>query len=306
MTDGRGKPREGAASWRYSILGLAVPRHLLLLLLLCLPYVAPAAPSPRAPTAGHTVRVFTPPLQWSALRYPRQLRVYLPPDYGRSQRHYPVLYMFDAQNLFDDATSYAGEWGVDESLDRLAREDGFAAIVVGIDHGNDRRIHELIPYWNVRFLPNMGTGFVEDLVRTVKPFIDANYRTRPGRADTAILGSSLGGLSADYAIHRYPEVFSKAGVFSPAYWVSEQPFRMATQAPLPMDSRVYLYMGGKEGEEAVPLVHRMEQVLRMHPGGPGNVTLRVVPDAEHNETAWREAFPVAVRWLFGLPGPAQP
>ena len=283
-----------------------MPRHLLLLLLLLsLPLGAQAASPPRATTVGDTVRVFTPPLEWAALRYPRQLRVYLPPDYGQGQRRYPVLYMFDAQNLFDDATSYAGEWGVDESLDRLAREEGFAAIVVGIDHGNDERIHELIPYWNVRFLPNTGVGFVEDVVRTVKPFIDANYRTRPGRADTAILGSSLGGLSADYAIHRYPDVFSKAGVFSPAFWVSEQPFKMAAQAPLPADSRIYLYMGGEEGGEAVPLVQRMEQVLRTQPGGEGRVTLRVVPGAEHNEAAWREAFPVAVRWLFAQPEPAR-
>lgn len=281
-------------------------RHLLMFLLSCLPLAAAASPTARAPTAGNSVRVFTPPLQWSALGYPRRLRVYLPPDYQHGLKRYPVLYMFDAQNLFDDATSYAGEWGVDESLDRMARQEGFAAIVVGIDHGNDERIHELIPYWNVRFLPNTGAGFVEDLVQTVKPFIDANYRTRPGRTDTAILGSSLGGVSADYAIHRYPEVFGKAGVFSPAFWVSDQPFKVAAEVPLPTDSRVYLYMGGKEGEEAVPLVQRMERVLRAQPGRADNVILRVVPGAEHNEAAWREAFPGAVRWLFGLPAPKQP
>lgn len=281
-------------------------RRLLPFLLLCLPLAGLAATPERPRTAGPSVRVFSPPLQWSALGYPRQLRVYLPPDYGKGQRRYPVLYMFDAQNLFDDATSYAGEWGVDESLDALARDEGFAAIVVGIDHGNEARINELIPYWNVRFLPNTGTGFVEDLVRTVKPFIDANYRTRPGRPDTAILGSSLGGLSADYAIHRYPEVFSKAGVFSPAYWVSEEPFTIAAGKPLPADSRVYLYMGGKEGDEAVPLVQRMEQVLQAQPGMAGQVTLKLVADAEHNESAWRAAFPGAVRWLFSLRPPPRP
>lgn len=287
-------------------LGLFVSRRLLPSLLLCLPLAGLAAAPERAHTAGPSVRVFSPPLQWPALGYPRQLRVYLPPDYGKGQRRYPVLYMFDAQNLFDDATSYAGEWRVDESLDALAREEGFAAIVVGIDHGNEARINELIPYWNVRFLPNTGAGFVEDVVRTVKPFIDANYRTRPGRVDTAIMGSSLGGLSADYAIHRYPEVFSKAGVFSPAYWVSEEPFAIAARMRLPAESRVYLYMGGREGDEAVPLVQRMEQVLRTRAGMADRVTLQLMPDAEHNEAAWRAAFPVAVRWLFGLPPTTRP
>lgn len=284
----------------------AVLRRLLIALLLCVPLAAPAAAPARAPSAGASVRVFTPPLRWATLAYPRRLRIYLPPDYATGLRRYPVLYMFDAQNLFDDATSYAGEWGVDESLDRLSREQGFSAIVVGIDHGNEARFQELIPYWNVRFLPNLGSGFVEDLVQTVKPFVDANYRTRPGRLDTAIIGSSLGGLSADYAIHRYPDVFSRAGVFSPSYWVSEEPFNVAATRPLPPDTRVYLFMGGREGEQAVPLVQRMDQLLRDQGGLADNVTLRVVPEAEHNEAAWREAFPGAVRWLFGLPVATDP
>lgn len=267
--------------------------------LLCLSGVATAAE--RAHTAGPTVRVYTPPLRMPALGFARTLRVYLPPDYAVGDRRYPVLYMFDGQNLFDDATSYVGEWGVDEAMDALAREEGFAAIVVGIDHGNELRINELIPYWNVRFLPNAGTGFIDDVVHAIKPFVDANYRTRPGRAHTAVLGSSLGGLSADYAIHRYPEAFSRAGVFSPSYWVADEVFDNARRTPLPGDSRVYLYMGGREGEESVPQAARMAAILHGQPGGRDTVTLHIVPGAEHNETAWRAEFPRAVRWLFGLP-----
>lgn len=271
----------------------------LALALLCLPGVAAAAE--RAHTAGPTVRVYTPPLRMPALGFARTLRVYLPPDYAEGDRRYPVLYMFDGQNLFDDATSYVGEWGVDESMDALAREDGFAAIVVGIDHGNELRINELIPYWQVRFLPNAGDAFIADLVHTVKPFVDANYRTQPDRAHTAILGSSLGGLSADYAIHRHPDVFSRAGVFSPSYWVSDEAFDNARRTPLPGDSRVYLYMGGKEGEESVPQAARMSAILHAQPGGRDMVALSIVPEAEHNEVAWRAEFPRAVRWLFGVP-----
>lgn len=262
---------------------------------------AVAADEPRPQTAGPTVRVYTPPLRMPALGYPRRLRVYLPPGYveNGSTRH-PVLYMFDGQNLFDDATSYVGEWGVDEAMDALAREDGFEAIVVGVDHGGEARMHELIPYWNLRFLPNNGAGFVEDLVHAVKPFVDANYRTLPGREHTAIIGSSLGGLSADYAIHRYPQVFAKAGVFSPSYWVSDEPFANARRAALPGDSRVYLFMGGKEGVDSVEKVEEMAAILRSHGGGEG-VAVSVVADAEHNEAAWRAEFPRAVRWLFELP-----
>src|SRR5688500_12225603 len=102
-----------------------------MLMLSCLGDVAAAAEGARPSTAGPRVSVFMPPLRLE-LGSARRLRVYLPPDYATGTRRYPVLYMFDGQNLFDDATSYAGEWGVDESMDALAREEGFAAIVVGI------------------------------------------------------------------------------------------------------------------------------------------------------------------------------
>ncbi|GAB3384034.1 alpha/beta hydrolase [Lysobacter fragariae] len=273
--------------------------RLLLPLLLCLPGIVDAAEGDRPHTAGPGVSTLMPPLKLN-LGFARQLRVYLPPGYAEGMRRYPVLYMFDGQNLFDDATSYVGEWGVDESMDALARDDGFAAIVVGIDHGGDLRINELIPYWNVRFLPNAGAVFLDDLVQVIKPFVDANYRTLPDRAHTAILGSSLGGLEADYAIHRYPGVFGKAGVFSPSYWVSGESFQRAEKAALPADARVYLYMGGKEGDESVPDAQRMARILRGQMS-EGNVAFHVVDDAEHNERAWRAEFPTAVRWLFDVP-----
>jgi predicted alpha/beta superfamily hydrolase len=268
-------------------------------LLLCVPFALVAAAEERPHTAGPTVRAFVPPLRMPKLGFARKLRVYLPPDYAQSSRRYPVLYMFDGQNLFDDATSYAGEWGVDETMDVLARE-GFPAIVVGIDHGGERRFNELIPYWNVRFLPNSGALFIDDVVHAIKPFVDANYRTLPDRDHTAVVGSSLGGLSADYAIHRYPEVFGKAGVFSPSYWVSEEAFAVARSTPLPVGSRVYLYTGGREGGDSVSQLETMASILRTHSSSADNVTVRVVPEAEHNEAAWRAEFPHAVRWLFNV------
>lgn len=256
----------------------------------------------RARTAGPTVRVFTPPLALPGLGVPRNLRVYLPPGYDEGTERYRVIYMFDGQNLFDDATSYAGEWGVDEAMDVLAREDGIAAIVVGIDHGGERRAQELIPFWEWRFLPNQGDAFLVDVVDGIKPFVDANYRTRTGRVDTVVFGSSLGGLEASYAIHHRPDVFGKAGVFSPSFWISDAPYAQARASPLPDDARVYLYIGGKEGEAAVDDTGRMAALLRQRPGGDANVALRVVDAAEHNETAWRAEFPRAVRWLFTKEG----
>ena len=271
----------------------------LALLLLCVPFALPAAEAERPHTAGPTVREFVPPLRMPKLGSARKLRVYLPPDYTKGAQRYPVLYMFDGQNLFDEATSYAGEWGVDETMDALACE-GFPAIVIGIDHGGEQRFNELIPYWNVRFLPNEGALFIDDVVHAIKPFVDANYRTLPDRDHTAVVGSSLGGLSADYAIHRYPDVFGKAGVFSPSYWVSDEPFAIARRTALPAGSRVYLYTGGREGTESVSQLETMASILRAHSHGDDSVTMHVMPEAEHNEAAWRAEFPRAVRWLFGI------
>ena len=276
-------------------------RSLLFVLLLASAGAA-AQEAPRPHTVGDRLQVQRPPLRYPAFGDPRTLRIYLPPGYHPAgARRFPVIYFFDGQNLFDDATSYAGERGVDETLDRLAREHGFAAIAVGLDHGATQRFRELIPYFHLQFVPNHGAAFVSDLVHAVKPYVDANYLTLPGREHTAIAGSSLGGLAADYAIHAHPQVFSRAAVFSPSYWVSEMPFAVAGRTPLPDDARVYLYMGGREGDEAVPLAQRMRRILQQQRGAA--VTLSVAGMAEHNEAAWRAELPRALRWLFELPPP---
>jgi predicted alpha/beta superfamily hydrolase len=79
------------------------------------------------------------------------VRIYLPPGYEQGTRRYPVLYMHDGQNLFDDATAYAGEWGIDETLNELAKSRGLELIVVGIDNGGAERIHELNAWDNPQF-----------------------------------------------------------------------------------------------------------------------------------------------------------
>lgn len=269
---------------------------LLSMLLAALPALAADKPS----TAGKTVTVFTPPLWLPALQRARTLRVYLPPSYAsRRERRYPVIYLHDAQNLFDDATSYAGEWGIDETLDALAKSTGFEAIAIGLDHGDERRLNELSAWPHAQFGAGDNDKYLSDLVDVIKPFVDANWRTLPGREHTAIAGSSFGGLASHYALLRRPDVFSKAGVFSPSYWVSEQAFMQAGNVALPADTRVYFTVGGKEGEDTVANAQRMLGVLRGRGLGE-RATLSLEPAFEHNEAAWRAEFPRAVRFLFGL------
>ena len=267
--------------------------------------LAPVIAAVRPATAGPGVRVITIPLAMPGLDRTRTIRVYLPPGYGQGHKRYRVLYMHDGQNLFDDATSFVGEWGVDESLDALAKSDGIELIVVGIDHGNDKRLSELRPWAHPRFGPAEGDAYLDFVVKTVKPFMDSTYRTRPARKDTGIMGSSLGGLMSDYAMFRHPRVFSRIGIFSPSFWIADEIYPYTEARKLPHATRIYMMVGDNEGEEegdkdkTVDRVRQMEAVLLRSQGKRIALATLVRPGSSHNEAAWRREFPDAIRFLFG-------
>jgi predicted alpha/beta superfamily hydrolase len=241
------------------------------------------------------VRVLPDRLPMPGLDRERGLRLYLPPSYGTLPgRRYPVIYFHDGQNLFDDATSSGSEWGVDETLDALALASGFEAIAVGIDHGGAQRIQEMLPRPHGAFTSADGDAYVDFIALTVKPWIDARWRTRPEREHSAIVGSSLGALMAQHALVRHPLVFAHAGLLSPAYWTAPSMF----EAPAPAaGTRVHLYAGTQESASMVPLVERMH--ARLQAQGVAS-TLHLEPGARHHESAWRAALPRALRWLFDL------
>ena len=248
-------------------------------------------------TAGPHVQILA-PMAMPGLDRQRTLRIYVPPSYLTSQRRYPVLYMHDGQNLFDAATSYVGEWGVDESLDDLARTHGLEVIVVGIDHGQDKRLSELSPWAHPKYGSAEGQQYMDFVVQTVKPWVDQHYRTMSDRLNTAILGSSLGGLLSHYAVHQYPHIFGMAGLFSPSYWFSEEVYKMTKELPVPQDTRLYFLVGDKEGTGTVANVHRMAALERSVGHPKANLQTVVSPLGEHNEAFWRAGFPDAVLWLF--------
>ena len=263
------------------------------------PPKATALSPPRASTAGPGVHVLAQRFAMPGLGRERTLRLYLPPSYDSApDKRYPVIYMHDGQNLFDDATAYAGEWGVDETMDAFARTRGFEAIVVGIDNGGEERLRELSPWTNPKYGTAQGEQYMAFVVDVVKPFMDTHYRTRPDPADTAIAGSSMGGLISHYALLRYPQVFGKAAIFSPSYWFSNEVYMQTKTHPWPAGTRTYFYIGGREGDESVPDVQRMLPLLATPDHAVRDLTLHVEPDAQHDERAWRAEFPRAVAWLF--------
>src|ERR1044072_7522726 len=109
------------------------------------------------------------------------------------------LYMHEGQNVFDDLTSFAGEWGVDETLDSIGNHSR-EMIVVAVDHGETKRINEYCPYDMEKYGKGEGDQYVDFLVKTLKPFIDKKYRTIKTKQNTFIAGSSMGGLISMYAI----------------------------------------------------------------------------------------------------------
>lgn len=270
-------------------------------LLLTLPLLTALPARAAAPsTALPSVQVLPEPLPMPGLGRSRTLRLCLPPSYGREpQRRYPVIYMHDGQNLFDAATSYAGEWGVDETMRALAEATGFEALVVGIDNGGAKRNQEMAPYDHAELGRAEGPAYLDFIAKTVKPFIDAGWRTRPEREHTALIGSSLGGLISHVALLWHGEVFGRYGLFSPSYWAAPQLFDATAQAGLPAGTVVHVYCGGREGSRMAPLAERMHALLaRQLPAE--QLSLHIADEAGHNEAAWRAELPAALKTLFRL------
>jgi len=250
---------------------------------------------PRISTARKSVHIIDTAFVILQLKRVRRVWIYLPPSYTSSQKHYPVLYMHDGQNVFDDSTSFAGEWGVDEILDSISSRKK-EIIVVAVDHGGQKRINEYCPYNMEKFGKGEGNQYLDFLVKTLKPFIDRNYRTEKDKQNTFIAGSSMGGLISMYAVLKYPKVFGGAGVFSPAFWVGPKIFDdIKTKGKL-VNSKIYFYCGGQEGETMEPDMKKAFEEMRQV--SKSKMTCVIRPDGKHTEWVWREEFPLFYLWLM--------
>jgi predicted alpha/beta superfamily hydrolase len=251
--------------------------------------------SEKVHTASAQVHVIDTAFAVPQLNTTRRIWIYLPKGYQTSNKRFPVLYMHDGQNLFDAYTSGYGEWGVDEILDSLQDAGKGPAIVVGIDNGPER-INEYIPFDDAKYGKAKGDAYVDFLVKTLKPFIDKHYRTLPAANQTAIAGSSLGGLISYYAVTKYPQTFGKAGIFSPSFWIAPQLYDRIDSLPAKMNNKLFFYIGEKEGAEYVKDMTRMEEKLAANTS-----TLlysAIDPDGVHNEFYWHKWFPEFYNWIM--------
>ena len=246
------------------------------------------------------VEVLSETFEIPQLNKQRRVHVLLPHDYyEQPDRHYPVLYMTDAQNLFGEGSPY-GNWEIDKSLAKLAGEDKANVIIVAIDHGNEDRIQEFSPYDNPRLGKGLGMLFLRFLTDTLKPHVDKQYRTKPDRLNTGMGGSSVGGLLTIYAALMFPNVFGRLMIFSPSLWISRRIYFDAIHFFEPFETRIYLYAGGKEGANMIPNVNALQETLQNQGFGYSRVKIKtsIDPKGQHNEKRWSKEFPVALEWLF--------
>lgn len=251
-------------------------------------------------TASKQVSTFI--IEAPQLETQKKIWVYLPKEYQNSKKSYPVIYMHDGQNLFDDKTSYVGEWKIDEYLDTIDKNE---SIIIGIEHGNEKRIDELTPYNTEKYGGGKADDYLNFIIKTLKPHIDLNYRTLTKKKHTAIWGSSLGGLISLYAVIKYPETFSKAGVFSIALWINKnEMLQFIRESKIDSDKKFYFLVGSEEGktmENASAMVsdqHEMVELLKNKGVADKNLIDKVIPNCHHNENLWSTNFPEAYQWLL--------
>ncbi len=228
------------------------------------------------------------------LHVKRRIWVYLPNGYDISNKHYPVLYMQDGQNLFEAKTSYSGEWEIDEYLDSI----DFSGIVIGIDNGGEKRMNEYNPNNTASHGKGLGKEYLQRVVDILKPYVDAHFRTFSDAKNTAIAGSSMGGLISFYAGLYHPSVFGAVGVFSPSFWlVPNLEEQVSSLAGKPhQQQRYYFYGGGRESANLLSSMESVGEVLKEK--SACDITFRIAEKGTHSESSWRKMFPGFYEWLM--------
>ncbi|MBL7775694.1 MAG: alpha/beta hydrolase [Saprospiraceae bacterium] len=243
------------------------------------------------------IRILSKRFPLTELRRRRRISILLPWDYDASAKRYPVLYLQDGQNLFEDGAPF-GTWGVDKQLAALAQKGKGDFIVVAIDHGGKERIKEYAPYDSPKWGEGLGREYAHFLTETLKPYIDEQFRTRPEREHTGIGGSSMGGLISVYAGIMFPKAYSKFMIFSPSLWVTPRVYREPFQFAAFPATKIYLYAGGKEGAGMLSNAERFKETIEKTGAGRVQFRLEIDPEGRHQEARWGQEFPKAAEWLF--------
>lgn len=287
-----------------------------------IPPPPPVAPI-QTPLYGKVVRINELP---SKVLPSRTIDVWLPEGYSTKKR-YSVLYMHDGQMLFDGAATWnKQEWKVDETLTRLMKLGKVReVIVVGVHNRGLFRHPEYYPEDSLSLLPNearnlfvkgalvgepLANKYLQHLVKEVKPYIDANFSTKPEREETFVAGSSMGGLISLYALCRYPEVFGGAACLS-THWpggmdVTNKAFPKSIREhfrqslPRPGRHKIYFDFGDQTLDVFYPPEQKeMDETMKSLGWTEKNWITMFYPGDDHTEVAWSKRFYAPVLFLLG-------
>jgi pimeloyl-ACP methyl ester carboxylesterase len=301
-----------------------IPR--LLAALFMLAFACPAAADTLQPIHVSAGRIVDLGVLTSKYADPRRVVVWLPPHYKAHGPKYAVLYMHDGQNLFDKATAGFGmEWEVDEHLSKLiAKHQVRPTIVVGI-WNTPKRLQEYVPSKPFESLPAgyqdkvpavyggkpLSDGYLKFMVRELRPMIDRRFNVSTNRADTVIMGSSMGSLISLYAINEYPQIFGGAGMMS-THWprfttpedyaVVSSAFEryLAPALPDPRTHRMYFDYGTEMLDNGYARYQRRIDAVVARRGYKQGVNwlTRNFPGQEHNEISWASRIEIPLRFLL--------
>ncbi len=294
------------------------------------PAPSPAQPQAQNPPTTSTIDQLIPPKEHTVLgeleiitinskvfKNIRNLRVWLPANYFapvNRNKHYPVLYMQDGQNLFDEATAFNHEWRFDETVEFLTGSMRIGPmIVVGIDNDGGRRANEYLPYPDAEN-KELGKPATQDVhgkeygdfvINEVMPLIQKKYRVLVGAQNTGLGGSSYGGAVTLYTVLSHPGVFGKALIESPSLLIGNGQLLKDAEKATQFPQRMYLAIGtAEEADEKasakdVEPVTELEKILRDKGLGPARLKVVVEEGAHHDELAWSKRLQSALLFLYG-------
>lgn len=228
----------------------------------------------------------------------RRVWALLPHDYEESTETYPVLYLQDAQNLFNEKAQY-GNWEIDKKLAVMSEYKIGKIIIIAVEHAEHDRIKE----YNVgKTVLGVGQGkkYIRFITDTLKPFVDKTFRTKSEREYTGIGGSSMGGLVSVFSGLMYPEVYGKLMIFSPSLWVVPKMDFTNIDFSEPSDTKIYLYAGGDESATMIDHVKKFKKnmIENEFVSSKMKIKLSINMQGKHNEIYWSDEFPKAIEWLF--------
>jgi predicted alpha/beta superfamily hydrolase len=250
-------------------------------------------------SASKNVQILTDTLIIDYLNQKRTIALYLPENYAKDTAHYSVVYFLDGQSLFDQKIQEGPEWRVDEVMDSLGILNKEQSIVVGIYSSEKDRLTEYKPFPSTRWYSDKvvsGDKHADWIVKQLKPWVDTRFRTKKEADATTIGGASLGGLMSYYMLMEYPEVFGRAIVFSPSFWVNEVVYTLHEKNKNVLNQKIY-FNAGEHETPTVESVQKMQDILIKY-GVPQEHILTDIEIGEgHWHPTWRKGFEKAYPWI---------